>query len=367
MLMATKYSIKENSFRIGCGRYLQGSGIISTVADEVIRLGCRKAYVLGGKTALSLTRAQIEESISAAGLTAIFHTYLGFCCQDTCAEIMDSDEFKSCDVVIGVGGGNLMDAAKYCAVLSGKPVINIPTSSATCAAFTPLSVCYTRDGRTVGTTHHKIEVNCVIADTAILCKQPVRLLLAGVYDSIAKIYELRQRMQGISVDDGDIGLYSSYHMSEFAADFLNERLEACVEDTDKGLDSKLNSDAAWVLIALTGVISGLARGSNQTAIAHKVYESLRALFPASVYPFLHGEMVGMGLIVQIAYNREGDPEQFRARMKRLGMPVRLSDIGVEPTDDNLSLLREKILASTAMAGTDAEEQARFAEALKLLI
>lgn len=365
--MATKYSIKENSFRIGCGRYLQGSGMIASVADEIIRLGCRKPFVMGGKTALSLTRAQIEKSLSAAELSAIFHTYQGFCCQEVCAEIMDSYEFKSCDVVIGVGGGNLMDAAKYCAVLSGKPVINIPTSSATCAAFTPLSVCYTRDGRTVGTTHHKTEVNCVIVDTAIICKQPVRLLLAGVYDSIAKIYELRQRMQGVSVDDGDIGLYSSYHISEFAADFLNERLEACVEDTEKGIESKLVCDTAWVLIALTGVISGLARGSNQTAIAHKVYESLRALFPASVYSWMHGEMVGMGLIVQIAYNREGDPEEFRERMKRLGMPVRLSDIGVEPTDENLSLLCEKILASTAMAGTDAEEQARFADALRLLI
>lgn len=365
--MATKYSIKENSFRIGCGRYLHGSGIISTVADEVLRLGCRKPFVMGGKTALSITRESIEQSLAEKGLTANFHTYLGFCCQETCAEIMESEEFKECDAVIGVGGGNLMDAAKYCAVLSGKPVINIPTSSATCAAFTPLSVCYTRDGRTVGTTHHKIEVNCVIADTAILCRQPVRLLLAGVYDSIAKIYELRQRMQGISVDDGDIGLYSSYHMSEFAADFLNERLEACVADTEAGKDSKLVSDTAWILIALTGVISGLARGSNQTAIAHKVYESMRALFPAAVYPYLHGELVGMGLIVQIAYNREGDPEAFRERMKKLGMPVRLSEVGIAPTDENLALLREKILASTAMAGTTEDEKERFVEALMLLI
>ena len=75
--MATKYSIKENSFRIGCGRYLQGSGMIASVADEIIRLGCRKPFVMGGKTALSLTRAQIEKSLSAAELSAIFHTYLG--------------------------------------------------------------------------------------------------------------------------------------------------------------------------------------------------------------------------------------------------------------------------------------------------
>lgn len=365
--MATQYSIKENSFRIGCGRYLQGSGIISTVADEVIRLGCRKPFVMGGKTALSLTREQIEKSLSEKGITASFYTHVGFCCQDTCAEIMATAEFKECDAVIGVGGGTLMDAAKYCAVLSGKPVINIPTSSATCAAYTPLSVCYTRDGRTVGTTHHKIEVNCVIADTAILCRQPVRLLLAGVYDSLAKLYELRQRMLDISVDDGEIGLYSSYHMSEFAADFLNGRLEAIVADVEAGRDSKLASDTAWILIALTGVISGLARGSNQTAIAHKIYYALRTLFPAEVYPFLHGELVGMGLIVQIAYNGESDPIEFRDRMKRLGAPVCLSEVGVEPSEENIERIRDLVIDSTAMAGTTPEEQARFSEALKLLI
>ncbi len=365
--MATEYSFKENSFRLGCGRYLQGSGILSAFADEVLLLGCKKPFIMGGKTALSLTRDTLEKSLAEKGLAANFHTYLGFCCQDTCAEIMESAEFKECDAVVGVGGGTLMDAAKYCAVLSGKPIINIPTSSATCAAFTPLSVCYTRDGRTVGTTHHKIEVNCVIADTSILCRQPVRLLLAGVYDSLAKLYELRQRMLGISIDDGEIGLYSSYHMSEFAADFLNGHLEACVADVKAGRDTKLVSDTVWIIIALTGVISGLARGSNQTAIAHKIYYTLRTLFPAEVYSFLHGELVGMGLTVQIAYNGEEDYALFLERMRSLGMPVRLSDVGVEPTEENLAKIREMILASTAMAGTTDEEQERFAEVIKLLI
>jgi hypothetical protein len=30
--------IKEESFRIGCGRYLQGAGFIKKAGDEIIRL-----------------------------------------------------------------------------------------------------------------------------------------------------------------------------------------------------------------------------------------------------------------------------------------------------------------------------------------
>ena len=55
--------IKEKSFRIGCGRYLQGANILNDVADEISRLG-KAPFVVGGSTALELTRKAIEGSIN---------------------------------------------------------------------------------------------------------------------------------------------------------------------------------------------------------------------------------------------------------------------------------------------------------------
>lgn len=365
--MATKSNVKESSFRLGCGRYLQDSGAISLLGEEIRRLGGSRPFIIGGKTALSLTEPQIRASLDAAGITDVaIHTYEGFCCKSTCESIMQDERFISADTVVGVGGGNVMDAAKYCAVLSGKPIINLPTSSATCAAYTPLSVCYSEIGETVGTTHHKIEVNCVIVDTEILCRQPTRLLLSGVYDSLAKIYELKQRLIGVSVRDSDIGLYSSYHLSQFMTDLLYENLEECCADIRAGRNTKVVSDTVYALIALTGVISGLARGSNQTAIAHKVYESLRALYPEIVRGSLHGEMVAIGLIAQIAYNGDDDAEAFKARMERYGMPTSLSAIGLPKKDETLNLLYETMCRSSAMAGTTDEEKARLYTVLRMI-
>jgi len=364
--MATKSNIKEASFRIGCGRYLQGDGVLSMIGEEVARLGAHRPYIIGGKTALSLTRETIDRSLAALDMQAIYHTYTHFCCRELCEEIMASDAFRACDIVIGVGGGNVMDAAKYCAVLSGKPILNVPTSSATCAAYTPLSVCYTQEGGTVGSTHHKVEVNCVLVDMEILCRQPVRLLLSGVYDSLAKIYELRQRLLGVSVDDSDIGLYASYRMSEFMTELLLRKLDECCADIQNGRNTKTVYDVVYALIAMTGVISGLARGSNQTAIGHKIYESLRALYPREVYSFLHGEMVAIGLIVQIAYNGDEDADAFAARMRALGMPTTLSEIGVAPTAENKQRLYDTLCKSSAMAGMTAEEQARVWDAFALI-
>ena len=54
--------IKEKSFRIGCGRYLQEAGILQSLGEEVLRLG-KFPLVVGGKTALDITRERIENSV----------------------------------------------------------------------------------------------------------------------------------------------------------------------------------------------------------------------------------------------------------------------------------------------------------------
>ena len=55
--------VKEESFRIGCGRYIQGTGYIKRVGEEVRRLG-KAPLVIGGATALNITRSEIEKSVA---------------------------------------------------------------------------------------------------------------------------------------------------------------------------------------------------------------------------------------------------------------------------------------------------------------
>ena len=56
--------IREESFRIGCGRYLQQPGIISKLGEEIKRIGSAP-LIVSGKTALSITRDKIESSVEA--------------------------------------------------------------------------------------------------------------------------------------------------------------------------------------------------------------------------------------------------------------------------------------------------------------
>ena len=357
--------IREKSFRIGCGRYLQESGILSNLGEEILRLG-NAPLIIGGHTALRLTRSQIESSVSAVCQHYRIEVHTGTCNDEDARAFAALASSEHLDVIVGVGGGVMMDFAKMIARVASLPIINVPTSSATCAAYTPLSVMYTKQGRTVGTTHHEREVDAVLADTAAISTQPPRLLLAGVFDAMAKYLEIRHRYQGEN-EDYPIGLDYAYTLSERSFRVLSEKTDACLSDIKDGVISDTVEEVVFTTIAATGVISGIARGSNQCALAHKFYEITRALFADSTKHYLHGEIVGIGLLLQNHYNNEAARnDELIALMRKHAMPYRVSDLGIERTEDNLCEYLNRIKNSSAINKENRDECEKLALALRYL-
>ena len=124
--------IREESFRIGCGRYIQGSGYTNKLGEEVARLG-RAPLVMGGATALSLTRGKIVAALFPFCDKYEFITHTGTCNEEDAKKIAEYALAHEYDVIVGVGGGVLMDFAKLCSHFAEIPVVNMPTSSASSA------------------------------------------------------------------------------------------------------------------------------------------------------------------------------------------------------------------------------------------
>ena len=355
--------IKEESFRIGCGRYLQGSGFIEKIGDEVTRLGT-SPLIIGGKTALEITGANIEKNIRSKCKKYEFIVHTGTCNEIRAKELAQLANENGFDVIVGVGGGVICDFAKLCAYHAKLPIINIPTSSATCAAYTPLSVQYTPDGKTVGSLHYAYEVNAVLVDTDIIITQPIRLFLSGVFDALAKFVEIKQRY---SEDTADypLGLDYAYVLSKYSFSLLNDSIEQCIKDSESGNVSDTFEKIIYTTIAATGVISGIARGSNQTAIAHKFYEATRSLFYKSTKEFTHGEIVGVGLLIQNHFNGEIESNEILLNlMKKYNLPSCIDSLNIERNETTFEAYYRAVCKSSAIESED--EAARFRESLKYL-
>ncbi len=355
--------IREEAFRIGCGRYLQKPGILSALGEEVLRLGTAPLAICG-KTALEITHSKIESSLKNSCKRYEIVTHSGTCNEERAKELAAYATDNGFDVIIGVGGGVIMDFAKLIAYHAGVPVINVPTSSATCAAYTPLSVCYTKEGHTIGTKHFANEVNAVLADSEVISTQPVRLLLSGIFDALAKFVEIKQRFNENTIDF-PLGLDWAFVLSQHSFAQLNALTEQCIADTRDGKISQAVERVIFTSIAVTGVISGIARGSNQTALAHKFYENSRVLFFDECKPYLHGEIVGIGLLLQNIFNgEEENNKKLTELMKKHNMPHSIRDIGIDPSEASLNKYYDRICNSSAISKDNTDECKRFMESLR---
>ena len=142
--------IREKSFRIGCGRYLQEAGILATLGAEVCRLGT-SALIVGGKTALSITSDTIKTSLDGASVRYRIAEHRGTCNDEDAQTLATLAKKEGYDVIVGVGGGVIMDFSKMVAHFADAPLINVPTSAATCAADSTASLAVTLSGLTAAT------------------------------------------------------------------------------------------------------------------------------------------------------------------------------------------------------------------------
>ena len=100
------------------------------------------------------------------------------------------------DCFIAVGGGRSLDTIKAAAFARGVPLITIPTIAATCAAWTPLSAIYTDEGEYLEFSRKAALPSAVLVDTKVISQAPVRYLVSGLGDTLAKWYELAASTRG---------------------------------------------------------------------------------------------------------------------------------------------------------------------------
>ena len=248
---------------------------------------------------------------------------------------------QKADVIVAIGGGKCMDLSKVVSDMAKLPLITVPTSVATCAGSSAVSIMYTKDTGSYDCSIPKEkEVDSVIADIDIIGDSP-------------KIVNGRADMTypGVSVFKK-----MAYMNSTFIYDFLTKYGVEVYENPKK--DPILLRDLVLVNLIITSMVSGFSSGSDQLAIAHGLYDGTRKFFPIESKESLHGEIVAVGVLMQMRFNKDPEEEYQKVyhMMKAMNMPTKLSELGVEPTEENIAKLKEyNIMKNNMTAAEDLKQ------------
>ncbi len=344
--------------RVGTGKFLYGHGCISKLAPEILARG-GKPFFIGGPTTLPLLMGICGDSLRDAGITPELRTLTGACTRARAAEYAAGAKAAGCTVLVGVGGGKCMDQAKAAATVGGMELINVPTSVATCAAAASVCIMYNDDGAPDGSLQMTRTPDVVIADTDVIATAPRRTLAAGIFDSIAKLPEVIHNRKIESYRDCPVEKYICVVNSQAIYDVL---MGEGPKVYDQGLDSGRFTDIILTNLLHTGVVSGFSCGVDQLALAHGLYDFMRRSFTKEAAGVMHGEIVAVGILMQLKFNEmdQSYVDEVRSLMEHMNLPTTLRQIGFEPTDANIRLLLDYLIPSTALT---VQDEPRLLEAI----
>ena len=355
--------VLDSAIKFGAGRYRQEPGLLKECGKEISRFS-QKAFLIAGPRAYDAVKAQLLPGLETAGVDYVTELYSGVCSFEAAKEFADKAKACGCDEIVGIGGGKIMDFSKAVAETAGLGTVNIPTSIATCAAFTTMSVMYTPEGAKKTCWRFEHEIDAVLVDTDVIAHCPIRYAAAGILDAMAKKIEIQNGKPVMTLEDNKYDLFTAYKMAEYTYDVLEKYGPVAIEDIRHGKNTKAVEDITFISIAVTGVIANITKSFSQSALGHMMYDGVRTFFTQEAKNALHGEIVAVALFTQLYYNQLSQKkDELKEFMRNMDMPLTLEELGVPCTEQNLKIL-EDYLIDSPYVDPSPESLARLHEAMK---
>lgn len=228
-------------------------------------------------------------------------------------------------VVVGLGGGKVLDSAKALSVRLGVPVITVPTIASNDSPTSSAIAMYDDTHALVSVDMMKANPRAVVVDTELMVQAPVHFLRSGIGDAIAKVYEAEGCAAGSGMTPlGTRPLALALAIGRTCHDTLRHYAVQAMEDCEAG---RL-SDAVERVVEASVLMSGLSFENGGLSLAHSLTRGLMRVVGAR--DLLHGYQVAWGALVQVEAEGRSEDEvgELAGFLASVGLPTCSLELGL---------------------------------------
>ena len=256
-----------------------GPGVLDNLGSYLMDAQLQKVVILFGNGLIDMFGMDVMESLKESGVEVLEYQELDTVRLEDLTSLAFSMPAKT-QAIIGIGGGKVIDAAKYCGFLRNLAFISIPTSASS-DGFSSASASLLVEG-------HRKSVPArlaygIVVDTKIIKSAPKKFLYSGIGDMVSKITALYDWIFEEQHGYGKVNDFAVMIAKKAVNSFVRTPFESIEEDLF--LKELLDS------LAMSGIANEIAGSSAPTSGSEHLIS--HALDKMLEQPQLHGIQVGV--------------------------------------------------------------------------
>lgn len=256
-----------------------GKGALENLGSDIGAGGLKKAVIYFGNGLIDMFGSQVMGSLKDAGVEVLEYRELDSIKIEDLVELAFSIDNKA-QVIVGIGGGKVIDGAKYAAYLRKLPFISVPTSSSS-DGFSSASASLTVNGRRTSVPAGM--AYGIVADTDVIKSAPEKFLYSGIGDMVSKITALYDWAYEARCGYGEV--------NDFAVMIAKKAVNSFVRTPFTDIHEDLFLRELLDSLAMSGIANEIAGSSAPTSGSeHLISHALDKLLEQ---PQLHGVQVGI--------------------------------------------------------------------------
>ncbi|MCK6880095.1 iron-containing alcohol dehydrogenase [Enterobacter bugandensis] len=303
------------------GKYVQGVENLSSLQKHIAHLA-DKWLVFVDHSVISL----LFYFDSNNDYSLFFHKEMfeGECSRNEISRLAQIAEKHQCTGVIGIGGGKVLDTAKAVANVNGLHNVLVPTSASTNAATSTRSAIYSEKGEFEEYLFNSVRPDLIIVDSSIVANAPVRLLVSGMGNTLATLYETSPGCDSAFIISGkEVPHVKAAIKNKYFNALLQEGYNAKIAVKNNQITSSLD------LIIEANLYSGITISKTRDlALGQAISIGLAPLLKRQ--EFLCGEIASFCTLAQLVLQQTNSTliDRIQDFCVSVGLPVCLENLGI---------------------------------------